>query len=111
MLKQIEQILLQDLPQETVQNIIEKLKKNKSIAYAEKVLQIPLSEKYKDNQTMYDHKMEEITGVLHQNFESSSQSKSNAQTRMLSKTGSIKGLILFVVSVLFALVIAYFLAK
>ncbi len=110
-LEKIKNLLNKDFEDKELLEIIKTIKKHKKIEYAELYLQKKYLEKYKDNMDIYEQKISQIADALHGKNTSSAQSKANASTRVLAKTGSIKGLVIFVFSVLFALVLAYFLSK
>lgn len=110
-LERIKKILMDDFEEEELSSLIQNIKSHKKVDYAILYLQKKLLEKYKNNLEIYNKKIQEVEKALKENSTSSSQSKENASTRVLAKTGSIKGLAIFVFSVLFALVLAYFLAK
>lgn len=107
-LEKIKGIIQEDFDEEKQLKILGEIQKNKTSEYAGETLK----EAYlKNDIPQAEEKIKRIKEILTSSSTSTSQSKSNGNTRVLAKTGSIKGLFIFVFSILFALIIAYFMAK
>ena len=107
-LEKIKGIIQEDFDEEKQLKILGEIQKNKTSEYAGETLK----EAYlKNGIPQAEEKIRRIKEILTSSNTSTSQSKSNGNTRVLAKTGSIKGLFIFVFSILFALIIAYFMAK
>lgn len=110
-LEKIKGIIQEDFDEEKQLKILGEIQQNKTSEYAGESLKNAYFERYKEQRPLAEEKIKRIKEILTSSNTSTSQSKSNGNTRVLAKTGSIKGLFIFVFSILFALIIAYFMAK
>ncbi|MBR1679433.1 MAG: hypothetical protein IJ772_00470 [Bacilli bacterium] len=110
-LQQIKNLIQEDFNEEEQGEILKEIKSLKTGEHAILYLKKIYLEKYKEQLPLAEERIKKINEVLRENNTSTSQSKTNGNTRVLAKAGSIKGLFIFVFSVLFALVLAYFIAR
>ncbi|MBR1749182.1 MAG: hypothetical protein IJ743_05270 [Bacilli bacterium] len=109
-LQQIKNLIQKDFNEEEQAEIIKEMKNHKTGEHAALYFKKIYLEKYKEQLPLVEERMNQINEILMDSNTSTSQSKTKG-ARVLAKTGSIKGLFIFVFSVLFALVLAYFMAR
>ena len=109
-IQQIKNLIQKDFNEEEQAEIIKEMKNHKTGEHAALYFKKIYLEKYKEQLPLVEERMNQINEILMDSNTSTSQSKTNG-ARVLAKTGSIKGLFIFVFSVLFALVLAYFMAR
>ena len=109
-LQQIKNLIQKDFNEEEQAEIIKEMKNHKTGEHAALYFKKIYLEKYKEQLPLVEERMNQINEILMDSNTSTSQSKTNGAL-VLAKTGSIKGLFIFVFSVLFALVLAYFMAR
>ena len=109
-LQQIKNLIQKDFNEEEQAEIIKEMKNHKTGEHAALYFKKIYLEKYKEQLPLVEERMNQINEILMDSNTSTSQSKTNGAL-VLAKTGSIKGLFIFVFSILFALVLAYFMAR